>query len=181
MELATTSLQSTLEHLDAGRLATLREQALAEGRTCIVDGVILDRAGRAFVMKRSSERRRFPGCWDLPGGRVERGETLEQALAREIREETGWRLRRLCALISVTDWQDGDPGRPSLNRQFDFVVDVEGDLTRPTLEPTFSDYRWVDHDALDLLSENRAPGDTLIAEAVSRALALVPRGRRPVA
>ena len=39
--------------------------------------------------KRAAGREFYPGVWDLIGGHVERGETPEGALVREIREEIG--------------------------------------------------------------------------------------------
>lgn len=41
--------------------------------------------GRVLIAKRAMP----PQLWSLPGGRVEMGETLEQAAAREVMEETG--------------------------------------------------------------------------------------------
>jgi 8-oxo-dGTP diphosphatase len=51
-----------------------------------VGAVILDR-GRVLLVKRA--RAPLQGEWSLPGGVVELGETLRQAVVREVLEETG--------------------------------------------------------------------------------------------
>lgn len=50
---------------------------------------ILVRDGRILLGKRSPHRRRDPDCWDVIGGRVEPGESVDQALVRELGEEIG--------------------------------------------------------------------------------------------
>ncbi len=52
-----------------------------------VAAVIWNQAGQVLLIRRTKEPR--IGQWSLPGGKVERGERLEEALCREIREETG--------------------------------------------------------------------------------------------
>mgnify|MGYP001558232717 FL=1 len=54
-----------------------------------VGAVILNSEGRVFLAKRGREVRNESGRWEFPGGGVEFGETLEHALAREVREEYG--------------------------------------------------------------------------------------------
>ena len=51
-----------------------------------VGGVVV-RDGRALIIKRAHEPRR--GEWSIPGGTVELGEPLADAVRRELREETG--------------------------------------------------------------------------------------------
>ena len=50
-------------------------------------GAVLVKDGKALIVKRAHEPRK--GEWSLPGGRVELGESLIDAVRREIREETG--------------------------------------------------------------------------------------------
>lgn len=52
-----------------------------------VAGVVWNDAGQVLLIRRANPPR--AGQWSLPGGKVERGETLQDALRREIREETG--------------------------------------------------------------------------------------------
>ena len=60
-------------------------------RPCVGVGAVLIHEGRVLLIRRGKEPLR--GRWVVPGGTVELGETLEQALVREIQEETGLLVR----------------------------------------------------------------------------------------
>jgi ADP-ribose pyrophosphatase YjhB (NUDIX family) len=53
---------------------------------CAVGAIVIDK-GAILLVKRDREPAK--GQWSLPGGRVERGESLREAVVREVREETG--------------------------------------------------------------------------------------------
>ena len=53
---------------------------------CAVGGIVLDK-GALLLVRRDREPAR--GQWSLPGGKVEAGESLREAVVREVREETG--------------------------------------------------------------------------------------------
>lgn len=50
---------------------------------------LLVREGRALIMRRSNGDHTAPGMWEFPGGKLEFGEAIRDALRREISEETG--------------------------------------------------------------------------------------------
>jgi 8-oxo-dGTP diphosphatase len=58
-----------------------------------VVAAILRRDNRLLLCHRHPERAWYPDVWDLPGGHVEHGETPNEALARELREELAVELQ----------------------------------------------------------------------------------------
>jgi 8-oxo-dGTP pyrophosphatase MutT (NUDIX family) len=122
--------------------------------------LIFDPAGRLFLQRRAPGRSLFPLAWDIVGGHVEPGETLEQTLAREITEETGWRLARILADLPRLAWT-GDDGLARI--EYDYLVEVAGDLSAPRLAPTeHTEFRLVPPGDLEpLLREHRAAGPEL--------------------
>ena len=74
---------------------------LAPGHIACVGGIVLDDDGRLLMIQRGTEPDR--GRWSLPGGRVELGETDEEAAVREVREETGLDVEVIGAAIGGVD------------------------------------------------------------------------------
>ncbi len=64
-----------------------------------VAGVVVEPAGRVLLVRRGKQP--SMGVWSIPGGAVELGETLSEALAREVLEETSVIARPLELLTFV--------------------------------------------------------------------------------
>lgn len=54
-----------------------------------VPAIIMNQKGEILLEKRSKKMWYYPDMWGLPGGLIEYGETIEQAIKRELREELG--------------------------------------------------------------------------------------------
>lgn len=65
--------------------------AAVPDRPSVGVGAVVIHDGRVVLIRRGKEPLR--GRWVIPGGTVEAGETLHEALVREVREETGLAVR----------------------------------------------------------------------------------------
>jgi 8-oxo-dGTP diphosphatase len=140
-------------------------------------GAIIVAEGRAFVHRRADDRVLFPGCWDIPGGHVEVGETPLEALAREVYEETGWRVKKVIADLGEWVWT-GNDGID--RREIDYLIEVDGDLSAPRLEDQkHVDYAWVGLDDLDRLMVNTTSEQTLARDLLARALRIAASSAPP--
>jgi 8-oxo-dGTP diphosphatase len=114
-----------------------------------VAAVVVD-DDRLLLVRRGHGR--AAGTWSVPGGRVEEGETLAEAVTRELREETG--LDGVCG--PLMGWlelvAEGDDDHVVI---LDFEVTLL-DAAEPTAGDDVADARWVD--LVDVAEFRLAPG-----------------------
>jgi 8-oxo-dGTP diphosphatase len=123
--------------------------------TEVAVGVLL-RADRAVLLADRPEGKPYPGYWEFPGGKIEPGESVEHALARELHEELGVDIGRPAPWVTfefdyphayvrlhfcrVYDWRGTPHGREG--QRLDFFR-LDGSLPQPLLPAAVPALRWL--------------------------------------
>jgi 8-oxo-dGTP diphosphatase len=116
------------------------------------------RDGKLLLVRRAREPAK--GVYTFPGGRVEFGESLTEALAREIREETGL----VIDIIGLAGWREALPPRTGGHGHFVILPFacrwVSGDVY---LNDELDDARWLEPGHLQGLKLTQGLEDTIAA------------------
>ena len=126
--------------------------------TQVAVGVVFDELGRFLLTSRPAGKA-YAGYWEFPGGKVEAGETVAQALTRELQEEIGlqvhgvkpWRSQRVDyphALVDlhfckVHDWS----GSLTMNEGQDYAWAQLPVRVQPILPGTLPVLKWLEEEA----------------------------------
>ncbi len=126
-------------------------------------GAVFDEAGRVLIVEHVFHPK-FP--WGLPGGWMNRGESPEQTIARELLEETALHvIVEKPLLISSTDYLPNHLDIAFLCRV------LPDDVERIQLSGELLDYRWIDpNDAPPLVTFHRQVIKAAIADRAGQQL-----------
>ncbi|MCZ4107995.1 NUDIX domain-containing protein [Brevundimonas diminuta] len=111
---------------------------MSRGMTLGVRGVAVDAGGRVLLVKHT-----YLAGWWLPGGGVDKGETTQGAVIRELREEAGLIARSEPRLLSAHSNERFFPGDHVLVFRIDAF-----DLTERTSHGEIAEIGWFHPDAL---------------------------------
>ncbi|MFI8200435.1 NUDIX hydrolase [Streptomyces sp. NPDC085942] len=107
--------------VDATLLVDLIQAADADGIAKHVVGAVISNAeGKVLLLHRAADDY-LDGLWELPSGGVDAGETLTEALYREVVEETGLTVTAIGAYLGYFDYLSKSGKK---TRQFNFTAQV---------------------------------------------------------
>ena len=107
-------------------------------------GIIKNENDEILILKRHPKSRTDPEMWELPGGKVESGEFFDEALVREIKEETNLD-------VEVGDFAEAVQNDYSHKRTVQLIMyldNVKGDVK---ISDEHTDWMWADLEKIKTL------------------------------
>lgn len=125
-------------------------------QTIQVTAAIIQKDQKIFIARRSANKH-LAGYWEFPGGKIENGETDEECLSRELKEE-------LSIVVNVQDFfmeNKHDYGQKEIILKAYFCEFISGEI----ILTDHDQYAWVDRSELE--SFEFAPADVPFIKAIN--------------
>jgi len=105
--------------------------------------------------------------WDLPKGKIEKGEGIKEGAVREVEEECGITVKNLGKKICKTYHAYIYKGEVVLKKSYWFKMKATGqDKLKPQKEEGITDARWFTREKTDIITKNTFPSILQVMEEV---------------
>jgi len=123
--------------------------SLDEHNTNIVVVGLIERNGKIFIARRAATKTTFPNRFELPGGHVDPGETLEDALIREMREELELDIT-VGAVVDAFTYESEDMFKVEIV----YLCKIKDDQEPVLHQDDHSEAKWIRSDEVGLMEKD---------------------------
>lgn len=120
----------------------------------IVLAAVMVKNNKILILQRNKNEDIFPNMWELPSGKRELLETSENALLREVKEETGLNVKIIMPFF-VFDYQIEKPEEIRDSTQINFLVKPINDC-KVKISSEHQNFAWIGEDEIDKHKLSRA-------------------------
>jgi ADP-ribose pyrophosphatase YjhB (NUDIX family) len=108
----------------------------------ILVGIIAIFGDDVLLLRRSLSEKFLPGAWGPPCGKIFFGERLEDAVRRELLEETALQVNKFKRMVGYSMFMSDKEGDELHNLQINYLIEVES--AEPViLDKSNDDYKWI--------------------------------------
>jgi len=115
--------------------------------------VVLNSSGEVLLLKRSKKCLN-PGKWDLPGGHIDKDETINEAIQREMLEETGLKVT-VGPILDAVEFPKDHKAFKTEKRGLRYIAFVQGEEEVHLEEAEHSESRWLPLDDAEKLLKGK--------------------------
>jgi len=123
-------------------------------------GAIIVKVGKALILQRHKNEKTYPEMWELPSGKKELLESVENALVREVKEEAGLDVA-VEEVSSVFNYQVEKESEIRDVTQINFLVRAKGD-ENIVLSREHQAFAWVGVDDIEKYSLSKETKEVIM-------------------
>lgn len=124
----------------------------------ILAGMVI-KDNKILIIQRNANEEAYPNLWELPSGKREPFETSEDAVKREVKEETGLNVEPVMP-VSVFEFKVEKPDEIRDATQINFLVKPAGD-TQVVLSSEHQNFAWIAENELANYKLSKETQDTI--------------------
>ena len=125
----------------------------------IILGGVVVKDNRVLIIQRSADEEAYPNLWEIPSGKREPFEKSEDAVVREVKEETGLDVEVVMP-ISVFEFKVEKPDEIRDATQINFLVKLKGDQ-EVKISDEHQNFAWITKDEIDNYEISRETKDVV--------------------